>query len=178
MEFFRVGEKLISLQKIIKQVVKIFKLRARGFSQQEVAQRLSIDRSFISRLETLGEVRKGKKVAAIGFPLKNKDEIEEISKKAGVELTILMNDVERWDFVRQKSAMDFFNAIMQIIAKLRDYDLVILIGSDKWLNLADALLNNEVIFLDLGKSPIEQDCYLDPERYKVLLDKLLENRHS
>lgn len=178
MDFFRVGEKLISLQKIVRLVKKVLKLRTRGFSQQEVAQRLDLDRSFISRLETLGEVRKGKKLAVVGFPIKNKEEIERISDEAGIDFILLMSNEERWNLVKNRSGMDFFDRVMQILTMLREFDAIIVIGSDKWLQIAEALFDKELFFVELAPSPIEQDCYFDPERYKGLLSELLHTRNS
>ena len=61
-ELFRVGEKMISMRKIEETVRAVLKLRSEGLSQQEAANSLRLDRSFISRLESIGEVRKGKKL--------------------------------------------------------------------------------------------------------------------
>ena len=48
MEFIRIGEKLVNLQKIDKTVRRILQLRSSGMSQQEVAAKLQVDRTFIS----------------------------------------------------------------------------------------------------------------------------------
>lgn len=95
MDFYRVGDKVISLQKIVDEVKKILDLRQKGFSQIEVAEKLKIDRSFISKLEGLGEVRKGKNIAAIGFPVKNKHEVEQVLKSYGINYYLLMTEEER-----------------------------------------------------------------------------------
>ena len=81
MEFYRIQDKIVSWSKISSTLKKALVLRTRGFSQQEVADRLMIDRSFISRLEKIGELRKGQSIACVGFPIKNKDEIEAILEK-------------------------------------------------------------------------------------------------
>ncbi|MGI6097825.1 MAG: transcriptional regulator [Dethiobacteria bacterium] len=173
MDFYRIGEKLISLQKLNRLIDKVFKLRMQGFSQQETAQRLNLDRSFISRLETLGEVRKGKKIAVIGFPLKNLEELEEISDQAGVDFTLFMNNKDRWELVQKGSGLDFFERIMQILTVLKEFDLLVLISSKKWFQVAEALFDKELVFLELGRSPIEADCHLDPARYKRLISELI-----
>jgi hypothetical protein len=72
---YRIGEKMISLDKAVRQVEKALELRERGVSQQEAANRLQLDRSFLSRLESIGEIRKGSRVAVIGFPLANAAEL-------------------------------------------------------------------------------------------------------
>lgn len=67
-DFFRAGDKLLNRVKLDRIVDRIFQLRVSGLSQQEVAQRVGCDRSFVSRLESLAEVRKGGSLAVIGFP--------------------------------------------------------------------------------------------------------------
>lgn len=82
-EFYRIGEKLISMEKLNRTVARIMSLRSEGLSQQEVAVRFGVDRSFVSRLETLGAVRKGARLAVVGFPVKNKEEILSLLKETG-----------------------------------------------------------------------------------------------
>ncbi|NLC12219.1 MAG: transcriptional regulator [Firmicutes bacterium] len=169
MEFLRIGDKIISLEKIRRAAEQALKLRSQGLSQQEVAKRLQLDRTFISRLETLGEIRKGGSIALFGFPVKNKEEIVDLARQAGVDFIWLMNDKERWQLVKERSGLEFLNVAMDIISQLRSYQTVILIGSKKWLRLGEALLDGEVFYIDLGGSPIEKDCYLDPDSFKQIL---------
>jgi len=68
----RIGEKLVSVDRARRLLERVLNLRAQGLSQQEVARRLSLDRSFISRLEAISEVRKGKRVAGMRLPLVKK----------------------------------------------------------------------------------------------------------
>ena len=168
----RIGEKIISQGKIEQTIRQILELRAAGFSQQEVAGRLELDRPFISRLETLGEVRKGKRLAVIGFPLRNKTEIKKIAQDKGVEFIWLMDNKERWELVRGQKALDFFNHIMERITTLQHFDLVIIIGSKKWQKMAEALLDGQVLFLELGNSPITEDCVLDAQRFARILEQV------
>jgi transcriptional regulator with XRE-family HTH domain len=174
MDFLRIGEKLIDPQRVHRGVDRVLTLRRQGFSQQEVAVKLKLERSFISRLENLGEVRKGKKLGLLGFPLQNKEEIRDIAEKAGFDFIILMNDEERWQFVRERSGMDFFNEMMAIIARLRACDTIIILGSSKWINLGEALLDRQVLYLELGETPIEGDVYLDPSVFEDMLKTVLE----
>lgn len=173
-ELVRIGEKIISMRKIRDSVQKILQLRSSGLSQQEAASLLHLDRTFISRLESIGEVRKGKKVAVFGFPLLNKEELEKISAELGVDFIWLMNEAERWDLVKDKSALDFFNQLMELITKLQSYDVVIIIGSRRWLKIAEALLTRELIFMELGQSPIIGDRKLDPDSFREILVKLVK----
>ncbi|GFR35632.1 helix-turn-helix domain-containing protein [Thermobrachium celere] len=70
MDFVKIGDKIISKSRINKKIDEIIELRSKGYSQQEVAKELDIDRTFISRLESLGEVRKGGRYS--GYWVSNK----------------------------------------------------------------------------------------------------------
>lgn len=172
-EQFRVGEKIISMARIEEVVHSILKLRSEGLSQQEVANALHLDRPFISRLESIGEVRKGKKIALIGFPLQNKEEIIQLARAKGVDYIWVMSEKERWEFVSRRTAMDFFNQVIEMIATLKTYDTIILAGSRKWQKIAEALLDSQIIFLEIGSSPIKEDCFLNPDSLKTILEQVL-----
>ena len=77
----RVGDKLINRQKIYRTVDQILMLRRQGLSQQETANQVGVDRTVISRLENMGEVRKGKSVALIGFPIDNCEELRQVARQ-------------------------------------------------------------------------------------------------
>ncbi|MHB1127653.1 MAG: transcriptional regulator [Bacillota bacterium] len=172
MELIRIGEKLLSREKIDRLIDRILELRVRGVSQQEVARLLHIDRTFVSRLERSGEVRKGKRIAVIGFPVENKNDLIEALTWEGVEFILLMTDAERWHFVQEKSGLELLNEIMDIIARVRDYDVVIIIGSNYRIKLSEALLNKEVVGIELGQSPIEGDVYVNPVELAALVRSL------
>ncbi|GAG04097.1 unnamed protein product, partial [marine sediment metagenome] len=84
MRFIRIGEKVISKEKLNKEINKILELRTKGVTQEGVARKLGVERTFVSRLESLGEIRKGKKIALIGFPIKNKEELTCLAKELGI----------------------------------------------------------------------------------------------
>ena len=123
----------------------------------------------MSRLESLGEIRKGKTIALIGFPIKNIEEIKRISLEEGVDFTLLMTDKERWDFVYEKSGIELLNTIMTLLHKVRQYDVVIMLGSDKRLRLFQALLDKEVVPINIGKSPINQDICVDSDNLRKII---------
>jgi len=173
-DFFRIGEKLIDSQRVHRTVDRVLYLRQQGYSQQEAAKKLKLERSFISRLENLGEVRRGKRLGIVGFPLKNKDEIAEIAQKAGFDFLLLMNDEERWQFVKERSGMDFFNEMMSIISRLRECDNILILGSSKWISLGEALFDRQVLYMELGETPIDGDVYLDPKVFEDLIGNILE----
>ena len=129
MGYIRIGEKLVSREKIMRMVDKVLERRASGLSQQEVATDLGLDRSFISRLETLGELRKGGKISLIGFPVGNKKELADIAEEFGVDHVYLLTEAERWALIRERSGAELLNEIMSLLGALRAFDTVILIGS-------------------------------------------------
>ena len=175
-DLVRIGEKIISMPKIEQNIRKILRLRATGLSQQEVANMLHLDRTFISRLESSGEIRKGKKIAVFGFPVKNKEEIKKISRELGVDFIYVLNQEERWNLVRNKSALEFFNEVMELISKLQAYEIMILVSSNRWLRVAEAFFGNEIIFLELAPSPVEKDCWLDPVRFQKIVSRVASSQ--
>lgn len=172
MDLVRVGEKLIDKERIYRIVDRILELRCAGESQQEVGDHLGIDRTFISRLETLGEVRRGKRIALVAFPVENKQELMEAAKRAGIEYVLLFTDEERWAFVKNRSGIELFNEVMQIIIKLGQFDAVIFAGSDFRVKLAETILGNKVIGITLGHSPIKGDRRIDPAKLEEIVDQL------
>lgn len=173
---FRIGEKMISLDKANRLVERVLELREQGVSQQEVSKRLHIDRSLVSRIETIGEIRKGSRVAVIGFPLANADQLSDICRDYGLDFFLLLDNEKRWDLVRDQQALDFFNRMFEMIARLREFDTLIMISSEKWHHLAEALLDIQIIYINLGATPIQEDCFIDPKYFKKVLDLVIETQ--
>ena len=113
------------------------------------------------------------KSCLIGFPLQNKEDIIQLAREKGVDFVWVMNEEERWELVRKQTAMDFFNQVIEVITMLKTYDTVVLAGSPKWQRIAEALLDSQVIFLELGESPITKDCFLSPDYLEMTLDQVL-----
>lgn len=158
MDLLRIGDKLLSRHKISRLVDRILQLRAQGASQQDVADELAVDRVFISRLESLGEVRKGGRIALIGFPVANQAEIQQMAEAEGVELSLLLNDEERWQWVSDMSGAELFNYLMTMMAELMEYDTVVFLGSDMRIRVLEAILGRDkVVGLEIGTSPIRED---------------------
>ena len=172
MDIIRIGEKIISIIKINNKVNEILQHRMLGLSQQEVAEKLGVERTFISRLEGLGEIRKGQSIAAIGFPIKNKIEVEKVLKAYGVEYFILMSEEERTVFVNDCSGAQLTNRIIELINKLRSFDIIIVMASDYRNRIARDLLDNRVIEVDIGKSPIKEDVNVNLENLMEILKAL------
>lgn len=169
MDLLRIGDKVVSRHKIDTFINEILQLRSSGLSQTDVAALLGIDRTLVSRLENLGEVRKGKSVAVIGFPIANRKEIYSLLQAEGVDFALLMSESERWDFVREKSGIELFNSIMELIAKAHSFDQIVVIGSDKRIKIIRAALDKEVVGLEIGESPLKEDKYVDPAEVAAVI---------
>lgn len=174
MELVRVGDKMLSRPKLYRVVDKILELRAGGLSQLEVAERVGIDRTFVSRLESLGEVRKGKKIALVGFPVANAAELRALAADEGLDFALLFNDQERWEWAGAKGGVEMINELMAVITRLRECDAVILIGSDMRLNLAEAIVGPQLIGIQIGTSPITEDKSIDVDVVRNLIRNLKE----
>ncbi|NLM97254.1 MAG: helix-turn-helix domain-containing protein [Halanaerobiaceae bacterium] len=174
MKLSRIGNKIINSKRIEKIINKVIALREKGYSQTQVAKELGVERTFISRLESIGEVRKGKKIALIGFPIKNKEEIIELGRKYGLDYLLVMTEEERWSFLENKDGLELFNEVIEIIVKLKEFDLVIFLGSNMRLDLIEKLVEGDVVGIELGKSPIKEDKYVDVSKIEELLQSFIE----
>ncbi len=173
MSYIRVGEKLISIDRIMHTVEKVLERRATGMSQQDVANELQLDRSFISRLETIGELRKGGRIALVGFPVRNKQELHDVACEFGVDYVFLLNDEERWKWVRETTGAELLNELMELVANVRSHDSVIMIGSDMRIKLTEALVDKQIIPILIGETPIREDKYVDPQELRAILTGLV-----
>lgn len=171
-KLIRIGDKVINRDRIFQVVNRMLELRALGHSQQEVAEQLEVDRTLISRLETIGEVRKGKKIALVGFPILNKQELTEIAQSEGVDFILVMTEAERMEFARSQNGADLLNMVMSLIARARECDAVIFLGSDQRLKMVEALVGANVIGVEIGSSPLNQDKYVDPDSLRELIRNL------
>ena len=172
MHLVRIGDKVVNRDRIVHVVTRILELRVNGLSQQEVAEQLDVDRTLISRLETIGEVRKGKKIALVGFPIKNRQELVDIATAEGLDFILIMSEQERLDFARNQNGADLLNTVMSLIARARECDSVIFIGSDQRLKMVEALVGPNVIGVEIGSSPLHDDKYVDPDALRTLIRSL------
>jgi transcriptional regulator with XRE-family HTH domain len=168
----RIGEKLINRQKIYHTVDQILNLRCQGLSQQDVANQVGVDRTVISRLENMGEVRKGKSVALIGFPIQNCEELQQVARQEGIDYCLLLTERQRWQFLQEKSGVELFDAIMRIITEIRSNDTVIILGSNMRIKLIETMLDKEVIGVQIGESPIAEDKHVEPTILRDIVRKI------
>lgn len=172
MDFVRVGDKLISLGRLRRSIDRLLELRVQGLSQAEAGQVVGVDRTFVSRLETLGEVGKGARLALIGFPIGNKTEVEELARREGVEFVFLLTNEERWSYFGERSGITIAEELVDLISRLKEFEAVIFAGSDMRIRLVEAILGPKLVALELGSSPIEHDCYLEPEQLREIIRQL------
>lgn len=167
----RIGDKVIQPSRIVRFIDRLLELRARGLSQQEAATALGVDRTVISRLEAIGEVRRGPVLALIGFPIANRDELYALARERGVDFVLLMSNRERWSFVEEPDGASLFNRILAMIAQVKRCDTLIFLGSDMRVRTVEDILGRErVLGVVLGPSPLVDDVYVDPARLAALIE--------
>lgn len=172
MNIISMGDKVVNADHIHLMVDQILQLRQKGFSQQEVADRTGIDRGFIARMESLGEIHKGVHLALIGFPLANVRELTEVARAAGVDFILLMSESDRQHFMEDMKSSDLINHFMALIAKLKEYNNVIFIGSDMRIKMVEAILGPKIIGWEIGISPLTEDRWINTEQLKQLIEQL------
>ena len=162
MDQVRIGEKLVSLTRIRLVVEQAMALRAEGLSQSEVSSRLGVDRTLISRLESVGEIRVGHRVALIGFPVANKAAVEQLAAQLGVDFVWVMTDAERRAFAHSLSGAALIDNILAMAARVREFDAVVLLASDRRIRLMESLLDRStVVPIILGEAPLDRDVRVD-----------------
>ncbi|MDI3281177.1 MAG: hypothetical protein QJR13_07410, partial [Bacillota bacterium] len=115
----------------------------------------------------------------VGFPLANTDEVRRVAEAEGVDYVLVMNDEERWRFVRDRNGLEVFNDVMQIIYRLQEFDTVIFLGSDFRLDLAYRILGSQhVVGIELGESPIKGDRTVDLAELRRLIRTLKGRKGS
>ena len=166
------GDKVLSRDKIIAKIDEILKLRQNGMSQIDVAKFLNLDRPFVSRLESLGEVAKGGKIALGGFPLGNKEELEQMALEEGVEFVYVLTDKERWSLVSNTDGAMLVNDLLELLQHLKNFDTIILLASNLRSQYAESIIGKQVISIEIGKSPIKDDVEVDIEKVRQIIREI------
>jgi hypothetical protein len=175
-DIIHIGDKTLSRRRLQATIDEMLRLRSAGFSQQATADRFAVDRSFVSRLETLAELHKGGSIGLVGFPIANRDEVRALCEQRGVDYVLLLSERERQAYLNERTGMNLLHEVLGTVARLRTLDHVVLVTSDHWFSLAAALLGREVTGLRLGPSPMTEDRTVDPHELAVLLDSLGSGR--
>ena len=108
-------------------------------------------------------------IAFVGFPIANKDEIQQLLESEGCDFILIMNEQERLDFINQRNGKQMLDDLMDLTAQVRSYDTVICVGSDQRVKLIEGVLDNQVISVEIGSSPITEDKWVDPQQIRQIL---------
>lgn len=174
MRFYRIGDKVVGRDKLIDRIDALLADREGGATQIEAAEAHGVDRPFISRLEHLGEIRKGRRVAFIAFPVANVDEVRRVCDDHGVELSLVVSQAER-ESMESGSADLLFNLVLDTLAELKDFDVVVILASTRRTGTIEKILGREVIARPLGPSPLRHDVEVDVRELTDLLDAIIES---
>jgi hypothetical protein len=170
--FYRIGDKVVSREKVFELVSEILEARESGATQEEAARSHDVQRTFVSFLESLGEVRRGKRVAIIGFPIANCEEVRAVADKHAVEFCLVFSQAER-EGLESGPADRMFNLVLETIAQLRDYDVIILLASDRRVGPVERIFGREVVAISLGPSPLRHDVAVDVAELDGLLQGIV-----
>lgn len=177
MKLYRIGDKVVSREKLFETLDEILSDREAGATQEEVARTYGVQRTFVSFLETLGEIRRGARVAVVGFPIANAAEIEAMAERKGIDFVLVFSQEQR-ESIENLPGRDVFNRLLETLATLRDHDVVILMASDWRIELIERILGAEVISIPLGSSPLREDVSVDLVELEALVDGVLAAREA
>jgi len=177
MRFYRIGDKVVSREKLFSVIDEVLSDREAGSTQEEVARTYKVQRTFVSFLETLGEIRRGPKVALVGFPIANVAEVTELAERKGLDFLLVFSQKERED-VETASGYEVFNRLLETLATLREFDVVLLLASDWRLELVERILGSEIIGIPLGQTPLREDVVVDLVELEAVLDDVLSAREG
>ncbi len=176
MRFYRVGGKVISRDKLVDAVEAILEDREAGATQEEAARDAGVTRSVVSFLESLGEVRRGPRVALVGFPVANRDEVTAVAERHAVDFVLVISQSDR-ESIEAGSPASVFNRLLETLAALRDFDTVILLASDWRIETVEKILGSDVVGIPLGASPLREDQTVDVEELDRLLAGIMSATH-
>lgn len=173
MRLYRIGDKVVNAQRVHDGITDILEDREAGATQEEVARRHGVQRSFISFLETLGEVRRGARIGVVGFPIANCDEVRAAAERHAVDFVLVLSQVER-ESIEGGSGASIFNMLLDTLADLRDFDVVVLLASDWRIQTIEKILGTEVVGVSLGASPLRTDVHVDIAELEHVLESIME----
>ena len=175
MKLYRIGDKVVSEDKLHDAIAAILDDRAAGATQEDVAKSHGVQRSFVSFLETLGEVRKGSRVALVGFPIANADEVKALAQRHALDFVLVLSQEER-ESIESGEVTTVFNTLLETIATLRDYDTLVLMASDWRIKTMERILGTEVVGIPLGPSPLREAVTVDIVQLDEVLSGVMSAR--
>ena len=170
----RIGGKVISRDKLYGAIDQLLLDRSKGATQAEAARVAGVSRSFVSNLETLGEVRQGARLALIAFPVSNGDEIRELAEEFSLDFVLIFSQDER-SRAEMGEARDMLNHLLDTLVELNDCSAVVVLASDWRVQTIKRLLDSDVIGIELGTSPLESDVEVDIEHLRGVLAGIVED---
>ncbi|NTU70705.1 MAG: transcriptional regulator [Coriobacteriia bacterium] len=175
MRLYRIGDKVVSEDKLRDAIASILEDREAGATQDDVAKSHGVQRSFVSFLETLGEVRKGNRVAMVGFPIANAAEVKALAENHALDFVLVLSQEER-ENIESGEVTAVFNTLLETIATLRDYDTLVLLASDWRIKTMERILGTEVVGVPLGSSPLREAVTVDVEELDAILTGVMSAR--
>ena len=176
-KLYRIGDKVVSESKLADAIAAILEDRESGATQEEVARTHKVQRSFVSFLETLGEVRRGSRIALVGFPVANVAEVKALAEKHALDLVLVLSQEER-ESIETGDATAVFNTLLETIAVLRDYDTVVLLASDLRIKTMEKILVGEIVGMPLGSSPLRTAVHVDLGQLDQVLNSVMSARRT
>jgi hypothetical protein len=177
MRLFRIGDKVVSRTKLFDAVDAILHDRESGATQEEAARHAGVQRSFVSFLETLGEVRRGPRVALVAFPVANGPAVKALAERYAVDFVLVLSQAER-ESIESGDATEVFNQLLETLAVLRDFDTVFLAASDKRVSTIEKILGTEIVGMPIGHSPIREDIEVDLAELERMLSAVMDTRKT
>jgi hypothetical protein len=168
MRLFRIGDKVVSRDKLLDAIDAILEDRESGATQEEAARHAGVQRSFVSFVETLGEVRRGPRVALVAFPVANVGEVRSLAERYALDFVLVVSQSDR-ESIETGDATEVFNQLLETLAALREFDTVVLVASDWRVATIERILGTEIVGISLGHSPLREDVEVDLDE----LDRVL-----
>jgi hypothetical protein len=176
-KLYRIGDKVVSEDKIHDAVAAILAEREAGATQEDIARLHDVQRSFVSFLETLGEVRRGDRIALVGFPIANAEQVRALAEKRSLDFVLVLSQAER-ESIESGDATRVFNQLLETIAVLKEYDTLVLLASDWRIKTMERILGTEVIGIPLGASPLRAAVEVDLDELDGVLETVLSARRG
>jgi hypothetical protein len=176
-KLYRIGDKVVSEDKLHDAIASILEDREDGATQEDVARTHGVQRSFVSFLESIGEIRRGARVALVGFPVANAPQIKSLAEQYAVDFVLVLSQEER-ESIESGDATRVFNSLLETIAALRDYDTLVLMASDWRIKTMEKILGTEVIGIPLGASPLRTDVAVDLAELEAILAGVMSARRA
>jgi len=170
----RIGKKLVSPDKLYALIDELLQTRSRGATQAEAARSVGVSRSFVSNLESLGEVRHGARVALIAFPVSNGEELRALAEEFSLDFVLTFSQDERARAEQGQTGV-MLNQMLDTLVELTDYSVVVVLASDWRIQTVKRILDADVIGIELGTSPITSDVAVDTGHLRSVLSGVVDS---